>query len=237
MDKNEVLALLISGLSREEVAKRATASFVNLGSQNPYASNKDAKWASQAMVDEVYTQLQLVSGADARSEPIWDSEVLRREEYTYEDLQKTSALQGFFSKGFWTDWLPGGKETGAWKQQKKYSPAPIKTVTGTDPVTGRTKQYKLLWDEKISNYVDPDNLGPIYDVVPSSNETIELPNGTVVNKAERDFIDGKISYEDAYTLVLVDHLDKHKAKYGMFGPDAGAIDESLSGKLFIPGST
>ena len=228
MNKNDVLALLISGLSKEEVAKRATASFVE---QDIYETPKDAKWAAQALVDEIYIQLQLVSGADATSEPIWDSEVLRNEELTYEDLQRTSALQGFFTKEFWKRTFITGKKT----------PAPVKFVTGTDPVTGQAKEYKLLWDEKIGNYVDPDNLGPIYDVVPSSDETVTvtLPNGEsyTYNKIEKDFIDGKVSYEDAYTLVLVDHLDKHKAKYGMFGPDAGAIDQTLSGKLFIPGST
>ena len=228
MDKNEVLALLISGLSKEEVAKRATANFVE---QDIYETPKDAKWAAQALVDEIYIQLQLVSGADATSEPIWDSEVLRNEELTYEDLQRNAANAGFFTKEFWKTTFITGKKT----------PAPVKFVTGTDPVTGQAKEYKLLWDEKIGNYVDPDNLGPIYDVVPSSDETVTvtLPNGEsyTYNKIERDFIDGKVSYEDAYTLVLVDHLDKHKAKYGMFGPDAGAIDETLSGKLFIPGST
>lgn len=228
MDKNEVLALLISGLSKEEVAKRATANFVE---QDIYETPKDAKWAAQALVDEIYLQLQLVSGADATSEPIWDSEVLRNEELTYEDLQRNAANAGFFTKEFWKTTFITGKKT----------PAPVKFVTGTDPVTGQAKEYKLLWDEKIGNYVDPDNLGPIYDVVPSSDETVTvtLPNGEnyTYNKIERDFIDGKVSYEDAYTLVLVDHLDKHKAKYGMFGPDAGAIDETLSGKLFIPGST
>ena len=228
-ERDAALRLLLTGLSREEVSKRMTALYVD---QDLYETSTDAKWAATALVDDIYTQLQLVSGADARTEPIWDSEVLRNKEYTYEELQKTSALKGFFSKDFWL----GAFGDSDWKNKKAHSPAPIKYVQGTDPVTGQRKDYKLLWDKKIGNYVDPDNLGPIYDVVPTSDETIELPNGTVVNKAERDFLDGKISYEDAYTLVLVDHLDKHKARYGMFGPDAGAIDESLSGKLFIPGS-
>ena len=226
-ERDAALRLLLTGLSREEVSKRMTALYVD---QDLYETTTDAKWAATALVDDIYTQLQLVSGADAKTEPIWDSEVLRNKEYTYEELQKTSALKGFFSKDFWVRW---GSD---WKNKRVHSPAPIKYVQGTDPVTGQRKDYKLLWDEKIGNYVDPDNLGPIYDVVPISDETIELRDGTVVNKAERDFLDGKISYEDAYTLVLVDHLDKHKARFGMFGPDAGAIDESLSGKLFIPGS-
>ena len=234
MDKDEVLKELLKGLSREEVTKRVTKTYLD---QDLYETTTDAKWAATALVDEIYTQLQLVSGADARTEPIWDSEVLRNKEYTYEELQKTSALKGFQNSDFYKKWFLWGVN----KEGKRiHSPAPFKTVRATDPVTGQRKDYKLIWDEKIGNYVDPDNLGPIYDVVPTSDETVTvtLPNGqkSTYNKIERDFIDGKVSYEDAYTLVLVDHMDQHKVRFGMFGPDAGAIDESLSGKLFIPGS-
>ena len=156
--KDEALKFLLQGLSKEEVGNRLFKMFLD---EELFTENAGARAQAHMIVTEVKEELDYVyddskgtvledvfqrvdryvtpEGRDVYEVPKDQQIVL-----TYEDIQKVSKFKQFL------------------QLKPKGQPSEFKNITTTDPVTGESKTYNLVWDSKLKNYVDADNLGPIY---------------------------------------------------------------------------